>query len=303
MSGSTSVEKQQTALPLFLFGTWLLITTGWWWAAFYQLPISAPTWLARAQAICFGLAPSGLPETYGWWQLILAPLSLLAALIAVWGVPLAHALRKVSHRWPGRVVLVVVLVVVAAEVSWIGGRIADGLAASGPQEYPAQTGPFPIDYPRQKKIAPPIELTQAGGAPFRLQDLQGSPVVITFAYGLCDTICPVLVERARQGVMESEIAGARLVVVTLDPWRDRVSSLPGIAQRWKVQNSAILVSGPVEDVEDVLTSYRVPRSRDLSNGEITHPPLVIVIDAQGRLAYTLSNPSALWISEAVRRAS
>ena len=280
-----------------------MITMAWWGAAFYQLPVTAPAWLARAQAVCFGLAPSGLPETYGWWQLVLAPSSLLVALIAVWGKPLAEALRKVLADWPGRMVLGVFALLFVIESTWIGGRIVDGLQAPDPQDYPTQTGALPFDYPRGQITAPPIELQQMGGKSFSLEDLRGAPVAVTFAYGYCETICPVLVEYARRGVMESEIARAKLVVVTLDPWRDRVTSLPDIAKRWKLKDEAILVSGPVEAVESVLRDYRVPSSRDPLSGEITHPPLVVVIDSKGRLAYTLSNPSISWIAEALRRAS
>ena len=291
------------ATPLVLFGLWLVITTGWWGGAFLQLPAAAPAWLARAQAVCFGLAPSGLPETYGWWQLVLAPGSLMVALWAVWGQPLRVALRVTAQRWPGRIVLGLISALVLAEGVWIGGRIVEGLESTRPATYPTMEGALPEDYPRRQITAPSIALTQADGSPFSLHSLRGTPVVLTFAYGLCDTICPVMVDRAYQGVKQAQGLRAQLIVVTLDPWRDRVSALPDIAKRWKLTGEATLLSGAVKEVEAVLNAYRVPRERDVLNGEIAHPPLVFVIDGEGRLAYTLSNPSPSWIAEALRRVS
>jgi hypothetical protein len=37
-------------------------------------------------------------------------------------------------------------------------------------------------------------------------------------------------------------------------------------------------------VEAALDAWDVPRTRDLATGEVTHPSLVYVIDAAGRIA-------------------
>ena len=302
MTSKQSTKTQSTYwMPLWLFGAWLLIAMGWWGAAFYQLPQTAPGWLARAQAICFGLGPSGLPETYGWWELVLAPLSLLVALWAVWGRDFLVIARTLLKRWPWRLAVGLMAIAVVTEVGWISLRIMDGLSASRIPTYAATAGPFPTTYPRTHQLAPQIPLTDASAKPFRLENLRGSPVVLTFAYGLCDTICPVLVHRAKEGLLLAKEHNPQLVVVTLDPWRDRVSALPGIAKQWKLETEATLLSGSVESVEAVLDAYRIPRSRDPYNGEVAHPPLVFIIDPFGRLAYTLSNPSPQWMAEAVRR--
>ena len=61
------------------------------------------------------------------------------------------------------------------------------------------------------------------------------------------------------------------------------------------------MSGEAAKVEAALDAYNIPRARDAENGDISHPPLVYVISADGNIAYTLNNPPRAWIVEAVRR--
>jgi hypothetical protein len=54
-------------------------------------------------------------------------------------------------------------------------------------------------------------------------------------------------------------------------------------------------------VLSVAEAYHVPSRRDVKTGDITHPGLVFLVDAEGRLAYTFSNPPAAWIREGLDR--
>jgi cytochrome oxidase Cu insertion factor (SCO1/SenC/PrrC family) len=63
----------------------------------------------------------------------------------------------------------------------------------------------------------------------------------------------------------------------------------------------VLSSDRVEDVVDVARRYGVAFTRDERTGDIVHPGLVFLIDADGRLAYTFMNPSRAWVREALRR--
>jgi hypothetical protein len=54
-------------------------------------------------------------------------------------------------------------------------------------------------------------------------------------------------------------------------------------------------------VNKVLDAYEVPRSRDKKTGDLAHPPIVHLIDAQGTLVYTFNNPSARWIRGALEK--
>jgi cytochrome oxidase Cu insertion factor (SCO1/SenC/PrrC family) len=93
-----------------------------------------------------------------------------------------------------------------------------------------------------------------------------------------------------------------MLLVTLDPWRDTPSALPGIAREWRLPPRAhVLSARDAADVVRVARVYAVPFTRDETTGDVAHPSLVFVVDAEGRLAYTFNNPPASWLREALAR--
>jgi hypothetical protein len=48
-------------------------------------------------------------------------------------------------------------------------------------------------------------------------------------------------------------------------------------------------------------AYEVGFARDEKTGAITHPGLVMVLDAEGRIAYRFLGPPAHWLIAAARR--
>jgi cytochrome oxidase Cu insertion factor (SCO1/SenC/PrrC family) len=75
------------------------------------------------------------------------------------------------------------------------------------------------------------------------------------------------------------------VVVTLDPWRDTPSRLPSLAKDYELGGDAFVLSGTVEEVNALLDRWNVARGRDEKTGVIAHPPLVYVLDTEGRIAF------------------
>jgi cytochrome oxidase Cu insertion factor (SCO1/SenC/PrrC family) len=92
----------------------------------------------------------------------------------------------------------------------------------------------------------------------------------------------------------------RVVLLTLDPWRDTPSRLPHLAREWKLGSDASVLSGSVEEVNAALDRWGVVRERDPSTGELAHPPLVYVLDASGRIAFAASGGAEL-LAELVLR--
>jgi cytochrome oxidase Cu insertion factor (SCO1/SenC/PrrC family) len=76
-----------------------------------------------------------------------------------------------------------------------------------------------------------------------------------------------------------------VVVVTLDPWRDTPSRLPSLAKGFDLGADAYVLSGSVDEVNALLDRWNVARGRDEKTGEVAHPPLVYVLDAEGRIGY------------------
>jgi protein SCO1/2 len=151
----------------------------------------------------------------------------------------------------------------------------------------------PIDndvssWPRLDKRAPALELIAHDGVTRSLEQMRGRPVLLTFAYAHCSTICPLLIHDVLAAQKLVRNAGIKpvVLVVTIDPWRDTPSRLAHAALQWQFPaTDAWLLGGSVHDVEAVLEAWDVPITRNLQTGAVTHPPLVYVIDARGRIAF------------------
>lgn len=298
---------------LWAFGGWAAASALWWALAFAPLPVPQLE-LARLRAVCFGALDSGLPDARGWTLLVLGPASMLGFLLAVWGLELLASLRWLARRPAGIAVLVAFVATSAAGLVGVGSRVAAGLeverAAGGAMGPMGPMGPMgktslPADYPRGHAAAPPLDLVDQQGARMDLAALRGRPAIVTFAYAHCATVCPTLVDTVRRAALAAADPERPPVVliVTLDPWRDTPGALPGLATAWRLVDvpDAHLLSGSVEEVQAVLAGWNVASERDERTGEIGHPALVYVVDAEGRLAYSFLSPPVQWIVDGLDR--
>lgn len=300
--------REWVAVPLF--AAWWAIAAGWWALAFVGVTPATPDWLARTQYVCFGNLSTGLPDTYGWMRLMLAPLGLLVPLTVVHGAGLRGALLRGWRAGSGRRlglagVLLLLAGITLGEGLWVGSRIVAGLEiAAARSKLPTAAMPLPAHYPRLDRPAPAFALVAQQEQPLALADLRGQVVYLTFAFGHCNGTCPLTVRSMVLAAQDAPEVGARVVVVTLDPWRDRPSALATLALQWGLEPvGGYVLSGTVAQVLDVLARYAIPTARDPGTGDIAHPPLVYVIDRAGRIAYLLNNPGPDWIAAAGRRAA
>jgi protein SCO1/2 len=150
------------------------------------------------------------------------------------------------------------------------------------------------NYPRLNQPAAPLSLVSQTGETFTLDGIRGRPVLLTFAYAHCATVCPVIVKDAleAQRMLRGTTDDPAVVIVTLDPWRDTPSRLPALAAAWQLPaGDAWVLSGSVAQVQAVLTAWNIPRTRDESTGDITHPSLIYVIDRNGRIGFASTGGS------------
>ena len=287
-------------LPAFVLILWLGATLLWWGFAFMPLPSAPPEWLAAARAACFGSAESGLPALFGWVLLVLGPGSFLVGIFFLWGTELVGSVRSLARSPLGAGVFALMVAALIAEGVWVSEKVRAGAAIARWDQALADNSNLPAAYPRQTAAAVDFTLVDQAGEATSLRRFKGKPVVLTFVFAHCQTMCPLLVQSIKQalpGAPSSEV-----LLVTLDPWRDTPSGLAGLAHRWAVpKNFHVLSSATVADVLRVVEAYRVPYQRDEKTGDITHPGLVFLVDAEGRLAYTFSNPPAAWIREGLDR--
>lgn len=274
---------------LVAYGLWLTSTASWWALALAPLPGSAPEWLLRTRQVCFGTLPNGLPDGAGWLTMA-APLPMLIALVVLYGGELRAQRQRV-------IVLLVALPLLG--LAWTARRVEQAwrdqtVFALG---QPLPEGSLPEGYPRGDKPLPGFRLLDQHARVVTPQLLAGKPVLLTFAYAHCATVCPALI-----GTLRQVRGDVQRVVVTLDPWRDTCGSLPDLARQWDLPEGTLVLSGEPEEVERLTSKLQIPVERDMKTGEITHPALVLVIDPEGRVAYTMMSPSPAWIEEAITRA-
>lgn len=271
---------------LVALGLILLITVAWWGLALWPLPDTAPPALVRARTICFGTTSTGLPSAVGWMMLIGEPIMITLLLVTVTGTGLIReATAGIARDRLGRIGMRALATTLVIAVLAAGARVAWALGESGPMRF--STAP-PATYPRLDRPAPELDLVDQRGALVTLAALRGRPALVTFAYAHCETVCPLAVQdvvRARADLADVRPA---LVVITLDPWRDTPSRLPSMAHKWGLPEDAFVLSGSVPEVEAVLDRWGIARARDTRNGEVTHPPVIYVLDGEGRIAFVTS---------------
>jgi protein SCO1/2 len=281
---------------------WLAITALWWSFAFAPLPLPQET-LAQARSVCFGTLANGLPDTYGWVLLVLGPASMLVFLLAVWWREVLATCRWLAAGRATRIAAVAVVALPLMGMGWVGQRVATGLRVGSLTTLRGDVDPLPRDYPRLRDPAPALELVDGRGQSVRLEDLRGRVVLVTFAYGHCRTVCPVIVETVHRAVDRMEELAPTVLVVTLDPWRDTPRNLPGVAAAWRLDEmpDGRVLGGEVSEVVAALEAWNVPIARDSRKGDIAHPALVYLVDPQGRIGYSFLNPPEQWRVDAVLR--
>lgn len=291
--------------PRFALGAfiaWLVVTVMWWALAFAPLPVPAD-WLAEARSVCFGTQDNGLPEPWGWATLIASPLAMLVFLVGVWGRDLGRAFKQLAMRPIGRVALVGLAMVPLIGVVIVGGRVAQARRLEARTQLSTIPEELPESYPRQDRPAPVLGLVDQSGEVVSVDTLAGRPVLVTFAFAHCKTICPVVVDTVKRAATELPEIEPAVVIVTLDPWRDTPSALPSLVASWQLGSvpGVHVLSGEIPDVLGVLEAWNMPIDRDEQSGDVSHPALVYVLDPDGTLSYAFSGPTVAWVVEAVRR--
>jgi cytochrome oxidase Cu insertion factor (SCO1/SenC/PrrC family) len=274
------------ALALGALAAIVIITAAWWALALWPLTAAAPEWLVRTREVCFGATRNALPDAGGWILLIGEPIGLVAVLVVVWGEALREGVRAAAARPLGRVILAGAALGLAGGLAAAARLVAEvrgeAFSLRPPTDLAAAVAAGRVD-----DKAPTLRLVDQHGDSVSLEQFRGRPVIVTFAFGHCTTVCPLTVHAARLAAQRLSGKGAVLLVVTLDPWRDTEPRLPYLARRWELGESMHLLSGGPDEVERTLSRWRIPRARNPATGDITHPSMVYVIGPDGRIAYAL----------------
>jgi cytochrome oxidase Cu insertion factor (SCO1/SenC/PrrC family) len=274
------------ALALGALAAIVAVTAAWWALALWPLTTAAPEWVLRTREVCFGATRHSLPDAGGWILLVGEPVGLVAVLVVIWGDALREGLAAALARPAGRVILAGAILAVAGGI----GAAARLVAQVGGEPFAVRTPRDVAEAVAAGRVddkAPGLGLVDQYGDSVSLERFRGRPVIVTFAFGHCTAVCPLTVQAARAATRRLAGRGAVLLVVTLDPWRDTQSRLPYLAEEWELGEGMHVLSGDVASVERTLSAWRVPRARNPTTGDVTHPSMVYVVSPRGRLAYAL----------------
>ena len=170
----------------------LTISAAWWWLALAPLGDDAPAWVVLTREVCFGASRTGLPHAGGWLLLIGEPIGMLGVLTIVWGAELRTGLARLHRGFAGRAASTVVVLLLASGLLTAGRRVAGARGLADGEPF-AVTAALPE---RGRAPAEPLALRDQLGGVTRLDDYLGRWVMVTFAFGHCEDICPVIVQQA-----------------------------------------------------------------------------------------------------------
>lgn len=146
------------------------------------------------------------------------------------------------------------------------------------------------------KPAPGFTLVNQFGEQISLKDFQGKVVALSFIYGSCTTICPIITSKfiTAAGELEDSIGkDVAFIVITVDPERDTVgrireySAEKGMLEKWQY------LTGDLGVLEGVWKDYNIFVNKSepdqYGNYTVDHTGIVYVIDKKGnlRLLYSL----------------
>jgi len=270
--------------PLAVLAFILVVTASWWALALWPVGPEAPQWFLRTRDVCFGATAGRLPNAGGWLLLIGQPFGMIATFAAVWPAELRSSLDRLRSGAAGQVGTGLVAAAIIAGVAGVAMRIAH---AGGETFAVGENADPASELVRLSNTPPAMALIDQQGRAVSLETFRGRPVLVTFAYAHCDTVCPMVVAEALAAQAITADLKPALLVITLDPWRDTPSRLDTIAVQWRMTGDARVLSGSPDEVDRVLSAWRVPRARNERTGELSHPAMVYVIDRDGRIAYAI----------------
>ena len=266
--------REHRGLALAALGTVGLVTAAWWVLALYPAA-SAPEWMLATRYVCFGAPPGGLPNAGGWILLAGQPIGMLVMLFAGWGSAVRRDVQWAASRWGGRLALGVALGVAAWGVV-SAASVIQGVSRGG--ETFAANDPTPSS---RSIDVPALRLVDQSGSEFDLRSLSEGPVLVSFAFAHCATMCPTAIKQVLKLRREAGRNDVPLVVITVDPWRDVPSRLSTIAEAWKLEARDRVLSGSIDDVNAALDAWGVARVRDETTGDVVHPLAVVLVDVGG----------------------
>jgi protein SCO1 len=241
---------------------------------------------------CFNYDPrTGGMEWAAVGMMLLEPLFVVGVAVVLWRRALTARSWLVSWR--------------AALTGGVAAAVAMGsvfsLAQPGADD---ELPPFPGERIRTRLTPPAFTLSDQLGREFSLEELRGRVVLVTGIYALCGTACPQILLETRK-LLDSLPPEARekisVLALSLNPEYETSEIMGAVAAAYGFTHPEFrYLNGEPAVMHDVLDRMQFARFRDPKTGVIEHANLLILLDAQGEIAYRFNlNPRhQSWLREA-----
>lgn len=133
----------------------------------------------------------------------------------------------------------------------------------------------------------PVALTDEDNRAFRLADRAGKPQLVSMFYTSCQYMCPLIIEalkRTQKAIAHDGAAKPAVLLVSFDAQRDLPAHLKEVfgqrkldATTWTLAHTDAASVRQLAAVLDI--QYRV-----LPDGDFNHTSVLVLLDAQGRIA-------------------
>jgi protein SCO1 len=134
-------------------------------------------------------------------------------------------------------------------------------------------------------------LTDESGQPFTLTQLQGQPTLVFFGFTHCPDVCPTTLARLAQIAKGAAIPDLRVLLVSVDPERDRPEQLRQYVRAFDPKFKG--VTGAIDQIQRIAREFGVAVARvDMGGGNYTvdHSAAVFLLDSQGRRVAVFTPP-------------
>lgn len=132
-----------------------------------------------------------------------------------------------------------------------------------------------------------VPLVDQAGRALQLAERRGRPLLITMFYSNCEFVCPRIIEalkRTEEGLTPAERKRVPVVAVTFDPARDDLAALQGVVEQHHLDAARWTVARTDPRSVRKLSATLGIQYRALPSGDFNHTSVLILLDADGRIA-------------------
>lgn len=183
----------------------------------------------------------------------------------------------------------------AALIACLGASLgAAGVRANGPVANPLPAFDRVMTLPVPRAIAD-LPMTDHTGAPRRLRDFAGQPVLVFFGFTHCPDVCPMTIQKLAllKASRAKDLEGVRVVLVSVDGERDTPAAMKEFLGRFSPD--FVGLTAPASQVHELATDFSAQFFRDPPRDGgygIQHSTRVYALDKHGRLRAEMYDASA-----------